>query len=668
MMKRCAPYALASSVSLITFLVHLSSLRNDFTGWDDVRFITENPHIRSMNAAFFRWAFFDFQWSNWYPLTWMSHALDYALWGANPVGHHLTSITLHAINTFLVVALTVRLLHVANEETVKKGLLPYLNERAMLITGGVAGMLFGLHPMHVESAAWIAERKDVLCALFYVLSVMTYSYAVTQPSRTGGPRQGSELFSNKYYLLSLGFFALALLSKPMAVTLPLVLLVLDWYPFDRMPSFRKAVTALVEKLPFIALSLAASILTILAQRAGGAMVVMQFVPLSARLLVAVKALIAYLGKMTVPLKLIPFYAYPENITLYSWEYLSALALVSGITIVCVLMVRKQKLWLSAWGYYVVTLLPVLGIVQVGGQSMADRYTYLPSLGPFLIAGLAVAAGAEKLYTAMRRKLVAAVIMTALAGLLLASLSLMTVKQIGIWKNGITLWSSVIEQEPTRSPRAYNNRGLVHLQANRFADAINDYTMAITQNPSYDEAYLGRGQAYLGLGQSAKAIDDLTRALELKPSYYEAYNSRGIALQGMGRIDEAIRDYSTALEIRPSDPRLHNNRGIVYFKAGKYNESIADYTAAIALEPSSFTSYNNRALALKKMGRLHEAIDDCTAAIAREPKFVNAYLNRGNLYLGTKNRVLAEKDFQQACDLGSQAGCTAVRRHKQERIF
>jgi protein O-mannosyl-transferase len=664
MMKRYVPYVLASSVSLITFLVYLSSLQNDFTGWDDVRYIIENPHIRSMNAAFFRWAFFDFHWGNWYPLTWVSHALDYALWGNNPAGHHLTSITLHAINTFLVIWMIMLLLRAADEVRVNSGLVPYFHERGVLITGGVTGLLFGLHPMHVESVAWIAERKDVLCMLFSVLSVTTYSYAVTPPERTGDSRQGMALFTEKRYLLSFSFFALALLSKPMAVSLPFVLLVLDWYPFSRIPSFKRAVTALVEKLPFIALSLAASILAVLAQRTGGAMVVMQSVPLSARLLVASKALIAYLGKMAVPLKLIPFYAYPESISLYSAEYLPALVLVGGITIFSVFMAKKQKLWLAAWGYYVITLLPVLGIVQVGGQSMADRYTYLPSLGPFLLTGLAAAVGAEKFYAAVRPKLAASIIMASLA-LLMVCLSLLTLKQIGIWKNGVTLWSAVIEQEPTRSPRAYNNRGLVHLQSGRFADAISDYTMAIMQNPSYDEAYLGRGQAYLGMGQSAKAIEDLTRALELKPSYFEAYNSRGIALLGMGRIDEAIRDYSRALEIRPSDPRLHNNRGIAYFRAGNYNESIADYTAAIALEPSSFTSYNNRALALKNMGRLHEAIEDCTAAITLEPKFVNAYLNRGNLYLGIKNRVLAEKDFQQACDQGSQTGCAALRRHRQQ---
>jgi hypothetical protein len=249
----------------------------------------------------------------------------------------------------------------------------------------VTGLLFGLHPLHVESVAWVSERKDLLCAMFYLLSIMAYmAYRTHKIYRT--------------YFLTLCFFILALMSKPMAVSLPFVLLILDWYPFKRTTSLETFRTSFIEKLPFIALSIGSSILTILAQKAGGAVVAIEAIPLQARILVAAKSLIAYLWKMILPLNLIPLYPYPQDVSLLSLGFLATVFLVTGITAACVLAARKEKLWMSVWFYYVVTLIPVIGIVQVGSQPMADRYTYLPSLGPFLIAGLITAGLYEKVGT------------------------------------------------------------------------------------------------------------------------------------------------------------------------------------------------------------------------------------------------------------------------------
>lgn len=661
MKKQYGTYALAASLALITFVVYVPALRNDFTGWDDAGYVLENPHIRSMNAAFFRWAFFEFYLSYWSPLTWMSHALDYAVWGLNPAGHHLTSVVLHAVNTFLVTVLTIKLLATRNAVRIRTGLRPYLPERSILVAGGVTGILFGLHPLHVESVAWIAERKDVLCALFYVLSILDYTRAVTAPHHVTARMPDDAGFFQKQLLRPLLFFGLALLSKPMAVSLPVVLLILDWYPFNRIRSLRSAGAVLVEKIPFFALSLFASILILIAQRTGGSMAMMEYTPLSSRLLVAVNALAHYLGKMAVPRQLIPFYAYPSEISLWSIEYLSALALVSGITVTCALIQKKQKLWSAAWAYYVVTLLPVLGVVQVGGVFMADRFTYLPSLGPFVIVGLVAAGGLEKARATIKPGIIAGILASALGSAMLLSLSLATVKQIGIWKNGITLWSYEIEQASSPVPLAFNNRGFVYLQTGQFGKAIDDYTAAIALNPSYSEAYHSRGQAFDAQGMVDRAIDDYTQALAWRPSYYEAYNSRGIAYQEQGRLNEAIADFSTAITLNPADSRIYNNRAIAFYKAGQFDKSLEDYSAAIALDPSLYTAYLNRSLVLKKMGQLAKAREDCNRAIALNPSFTDAYLNRGNIDLGLGNRDPALVDFQKACELGSEKGCEAAKK-------
>ena len=379
-------YNLAACVSLITFLVYIASLFNGFVNWDDPLYVTDNPHIQSLNFPFLKWAFFDFYFHLFIPLTWISLAFD-AVWGMSAVGFHLTNNILHAVNTFLVAVLVMRLVDVWKGKTTETGMTGFLNEQSTLITGGVAGLLFGLHPLHVESVAWVSERKDVLCAMFFLLSVMMYTkYALIRDA--GTVRETKSHFLNKLYLLSIGFYILALLSKPMAISLPAVLLILDWHPFKRIRSVRLFALAFVEKLPFIVLSLIDVMLNMHEVKGWKPLTIPTL--LSGRLLVAFKSIIVYLWKMVLPLNLIPYYPYPKNIAPFSKEYLFSIILVIVITVVCFIMAKKQKLFLSVWGYYVLTLVPVLGIVPLAGASMADRYTYLPSIGPFLLIGLSAA--------------------------------------------------------------------------------------------------------------------------------------------------------------------------------------------------------------------------------------------------------------------------------------
>ncbi len=600
-------YYLAVLAAFAALLVYLPALHNEFAELDDAVYVLKNPFIRSFDSTLFRWAFFHFYAANWHPLAWLSHALDYALWGLKPLGHHLTNIILHAVNTALVVLLAAKLLETAGDRSALHTPAPSLNDRTILITAGVIGLLFGLHPVHVESVVWVAERKDLLCAFFFLLSIMAYvKYADSQESGVGGrgpvknagEKSGSKKFlTNKHYLLTCCFFILALMSKPMAVTLPVVLLILDWYPLNRIRSFKNLWDAIVEKAPFLVLSILSSIVTMWAQQTGGAMKMMAIVPLSTRVLVAVQTLLTYLGKILVPVNLIPFYPYPRDASLYSFEYVSAIIMAIGITVACMVAARRQKAWLSAWGYYVITLVPVLGLIQVGEQSMADRYTYLPSLGPFFIAGLGTAWAARKTRWVKRGEAISlfpAVILTLSIAILL---SYATIHQVRLWRNGIMLWSSVIEREPTQVPFAY-----------RF-----------------------RGQAFEKAGQFDRAAADYRRAIALNPRFIETYN----------------------------------DLGLLYGRARLYEQAIEVFRRSISLDPGRASSYSNRGRTYFHLGRYDEALDDLNRAIALDDQFDVAYINRGELYYRTDKTALARADFQKACDLRNAIGCKALQQLMEE---
>jgi hypothetical protein len=537
--KKYFKYYLAAAVSAFVFLVYLAALGNEFVNWDDRQYLLGNPHILSFDLTFLRWAFFDFYAFNWHPLTWVSHALDYAVWGWDPFGHHLTNNILHAVNSFLVVVLVARLVESADDDP-----------RFTLIVAGTTGVLFGLHPIHVESVAWVAERKDLLCALFYLSSSAAY-LKYTSASLSPGVR-GEK---TRWYLLALCFFILALMSKPMAVSLPVVLLLLDWYPLKRTSPRSSLRIAFIEKLPFIAFGLLSSLLTILAQQSGGAVQSADEYLLSMRVFTAAKALVAYLGKLIVPVDLVPFYPYPEDISIFTTEYLFVIALPLLITAACLVTAKKQKLLTSVWGYYVATLIPVLGIVQVGGQSMADRYMYLPSLGPFLIAGLGVAWVSRKAHAMEKLGLLVKVVAASVMILAVVSLTYLTLKQIHIWKNSIALWTYVIEKEPGKVRRAYMNRSAAFCEIGQYDKAIADYDMAVAIAPLDPDVYYGRGLVYFEIRQFDKAIVDHSIAITLSQDGGEGFFGlkfiffdRGLAYLQIGERGLALEDFRKACDL------------------------------------------------------------------------------------------------------------------------
>jgi protein O-mannosyl-transferase len=586
-------YYLAASISMMTFIVYLASLKNDFVDWDDGLYIFENPHIHSFDLTFLKWAFFDFYASNWHPLTWLSHAFDYAVWGLNPFGHHLTSVILHAINTFFVTLLSIRLIDTAQGSTLQEGIRTAQNEISTLIAAGTAGFLFGLHPLHVESVAWIAERKDLLCALFFLLSIIAYiKYALHEMQES--PREGSPFspLFNKRYLFSFGFFIAALLSKPMAVTLPIVLLILDWYPLQRMKTGNALWKTIMEKLPFIALSLISSILTIIAQKSGGAIATIESLPISVRMLVAAKSLIDYLIRMALPFNLIPFYPYPRagGVSIDGPAYLLSIVFLTGFTLLCIFLAKKQKFWLSAWSYFVITLLPVLGIMQVGSQATADRYTYLPSIGPFLIMGVAVSQTVTKVNAHKGMLIAFRVLIAAMAIFIMVSLASLTLKQIRTWRNTTVLWTHAIETSPGIT-NAYLNRALNFKRRGLLDEAVQDYKAAISLDSDGFIAHYNLGNIYLSEERIDESIAQYQMALHAKPGYAECHNNLGIAFNDKGWTDRAIEQYQIALALKPDYAEGHYNLGQAYITKGLLDKAIEQFKTAVYLEPNN-QDFNN----------------------------------------------------------------------------
>ena len=652
-------YCLAGLAALITFGAYLASLQNSFIAeWDDGEYVLNNFHIHSFTMAFLKWASLDFYASNWFPLTWISYALDYSLWGLNPLGYHLTNNILHAANTFIVVCLVVRLQRILKETDQGSRVTSLLSGRAILVTGGVTGLLFGLHPAHVESVAWIAERKDLLCALFFLLSITMYTRYVNRVGEDIAQKKWMRFFF-KEYQLTLGFFVLSLLSKPMAVSLPVVLLILDWYPLRRILSLKALYAALVEKLPFIALSLISSVLTILAQKSGGAIVSVEYVPLSERLLVVARSLITYLWKMVAPRNFIPYYPYPKNISLASPEFVLAVALVIGITVCCVLVAGRNRLWLTAWGYYVATLLPVIGIVQVGSQSMADRYTYLPGLAPFLIIALGTSWLWEKIISQKRWRFIASALFLAGAMATCVGLSYTTISQIKIWKNGLSLWSYVIEKEPGQVSIAYTNLGSVYQKMGQYDKAMENFDKALSLDQGDYLAYLNRGSIFDKLGRLDNAIESYNKAIMLHPNAYEAYFNRGLTYSKIGNLPRAIEDFQKAIALNPNEYRAYNNIGVLYSDGGMYDKAIESFSRCVEINPDYAIAYNNRGLNYSFIDRYDRAIEDFTAAIRLDPNNDSAYFNRANMYLRTGRRVQAEADYRRACELGNSDSCNTL---------
>lgn len=550
--------------ALITFIVFLSSLQNGFVNWDDDLYVYENQGIRTLDLSFFIWSFTANVGSLWHPITLFSLALDYAIWGINPLGCHLTNIFFHALNTSLVFILV--------NKIVKGYDLCRSNKRA-LVTGFVTSLLFGIHPLHVESVVWISERKDVLSAFFFLLSLLAYLKYATS----------IDFKRTISYIVCLTLYILALMSKPMVVTFPLVLLLLDFYPLKRLLATGERIKSVfMEKVPFFGLSILSSAITIWIHHSIGGLKTFETLPFIMRILTAIRSYIFYLIKIVFPFNLAPLYPYPAKIDFLNLEYLVYFISFTAI-LYFIWLLRKSKIFLAILFYYAITLLPVIGLIQAGEQAAADRYTYLPSLSPFLLIGLGIGYLFERYSEKRYGILIVITSLFLLSGMLINR----TLTQITIWHDSITLWSHEIKIFPNAVDKAYFNLGAAYNSIGDYSKSINSYDIGIKLNQYDAKAYFNRGFAYDKLRNYQLAIKDYSTAIDLDPLYVDAFNNRGTISNNLGYKQPAIADLNRAIEIHPQYAMAYYNLGLVYSQLGNNELSSIYYKKAADLEPGLF---------------------------------------------------------------------------------
>jgi hypothetical protein len=527
------------AVAAVTFLCFSPALRNGLLSWDDAGYILQNTHIHRLDLATVRWAFGEFYLNYWAPLTWLSLALDWAAWGPNPVGYHLTNVILHALNAGVVFLVALELLR-AHARTAGPAAAP---ARGAVPTAALAALLFAIHPLRVESVAWATERKDVLALLFGLLAILAYLRHAARERPRDAPPAAPAPFGG-LYALAIASFALSLLCKTLLVTLPVILLVLDGFPLRRLER-RTAARLILEKVPFLVLGGLTSAVAMASQ--SGVIFTFEQIDLATRVLNAFHSVAAYLRLTVWPLDLSPFYVHPWHIEGLGAKYGVAIVVVLLATAGAVWARRRWPMLLAAWLVYLVALAPFLGLTQVGPQAMAGRFTYFAGLPLALALAVGVAAAAGRL--AGSRPATAA-LAAALAAVLLASAAL-TVREISFWRDDVALWSRVIELRPDTG-RAYYERSFAYETRGELRPALADVeqALAIATRKGYralHELYGARARIRAGLEELDAAVADYTAALESAWGEERAQllQERGDVLRRQGKLELAERDFAQA---------------------------------------------------------------------------------------------------------------------------
>jgi protein O-mannosyl-transferase len=601
--------AVCAGLLLLTAFVFGATVHHGFVNYDDEPYVVENPHVaRGLTVEGLRWAFTQSHASNWHPLTWVSHMADVELYGVtHPGGHHLTSVLLHAATAVIL-------------------FLVLLQMTTALWPSAFASALFAVHPLHVESVAWVAERKDVLSGLFFVLTLAAYVRYVQRPPSIGS------------YLLVAGLFTLGLLSKPMLVTLPFVLLLLDYWPLERFsppatsddpPDLGRSRVAavrrlVIEKLPLLALAIALALVTYVVQESARGS--LSNVSLSSRVANALSSYVAYLWQFVYPAHLAVFYPHPGD-TLPAWRIAGACLVLGLVSAATLIWRRRHPYLLVGWLWYLGMLVPVIGLVQVGSQAMADRYTYLTQIG----LSIAVAWGAMHLAgsSSFRRRLGAVV-----ACVVLVILSAAALRQVSHWRDSETLWTHALVST-SRNHEAHNHLARALAARGETDAAITHYRQALEIRPDFVEAHNNLGNALAARGANAAAIEQYTAALRIKPDYVEAHNNLGLALADRGELETAVAQYRRALALDPEFAAAHYNLGNVLAARDEIDAAIVHYEKALHVRPDFAEVHNNYGTLLASRGQADAAIAHYQKALAINPQFSSA---RRNLAL-----LLAERN-------------------------
>ena len=582
---------------------------------DDNIYITENSHIKSgLNLDSILWAFNTTYAEFWHPLTWLSLMFDYQLYGLNAGGYHITNIILHLLSTLLLFWLFIRM------------------------TGAVwksafVSVFFALHPLHVEAVVWISERKDVLSTFFWMLTLCLYVFYTGKPAI-------------KRYLLVLFSFILALLSKPMVVTLPVIMILLDYWPLNRFELQKGNLIKwqLKGKTPFFVLSAVFSIITIYAQyKPVGRDLKFSMI---SRLANALVSFITYLEKTFWPHDLAVFYPFPHEIP--ALHVLVAALLILVITAVVIVAMKRLPYLFTGWIWFTITIAPVIGIIPIGDFAMTDRYHYIPSIGIAII----LAWGIPSLIKVEQpgKKILF------LAGMIfLTIIAFLSWKQCGYWENDIKLFNHTL-QATKNNYLAHINLGYVLFKEGKNQEAIDHYNKAIQIMPGNILIYNNRGNAYAKSGRYELALQDFNEAIRLKPDYTDSYFNRGNIYHELGQYQKAVDDLNKAIQLNPDNYLIYFNRGNANINLGRHQLAIDDFSKSVRLKPDYADAYNNRAFIYLNLGQYQQAISDYSKAIGLKPDYADAYNNRAFVYLNQGDIVSGCRDAKQACELGN---CTTL---------
>lgn len=600
------------ALAILTAVVYAQLRQHGFIHFDDDEYIYANPHVATgLSRANIAWAFTAYYSNNWHPITWISHMIDCQLFGLDPGAHHAMGAALHGLNAILVFVLLWRL-------------------TGALWRSAIVAAVFAVHPMHVESVAWASERKDVLSTCFGLLTLLTYAAYAKRPRVAA-------------YLLVLLLFALGIMSKPMLVTLPFVMLLLDYWPLHRFGGATRerrpgSATSpgglLLEKLPMLAIVVASSILTLTAQSRGGVVISINEIPLAMRGTNALVSFVRYAVKLVLPLTQAFYYPYAKQ---------PQVLLAVGATIVLIGVsawcwrCRRERPWaIVGWLWYVGTLVPVIGLVQVATQSIADRYTYIPSIG---LSILIVWGLGELAQRAPRLR-------PALIGLAAVALIAMAAKahaQAGYWRDGITLFTrdTQVVHDNVLGERLL---GVALSDAGRYAEAIPRFENVLRIHPQDALSWFDIAVNRDRMSDSTAAEAAYRTALALDPNRIEARYNLATMLSRLGHVNEAIAQFDSTVRQRPDYAEAFNNLGNALSKAGRDSEAVLRYRDAIRLNPGYAQAYNNLGTIDHRYGRDQEALEDYAQALRINPAFAEAELNTGIIYLARNDTTAAREHF------------------------
>lgn len=592
-------------IAISTFIAYSSALTGQFTNWDDLVYVVDNPLLKTFSLQSISRLLTENYMGNYHPLTMLSLAVDRAIFGLNPFMFHLNNLLVHIVNSFLVLIFIRRL-------------------TGNLHIGAIAGLIFGLHTFHVESVAWISERKDVLYTMFYLLALIFYLEFIKQRSV-------------KWFVLSLLVFLLSCLSKGQAVTLSPTLVLLDIFLGRKWLSM----PVLLEKVPFFAFSLIFGIVAINAQAGADATVVANF-PLYERFAIASYGLVMYILKLILPFSLSSYYGYPligegEGLPVFYWFFvLPALTFIAA----WVYSYKKSKVVFLGVGLFLVNIFTLLQLLPVGKAIMADRYVYVPSIGfSFLIGWYVVH---QRWFS--RRELGYFAI-----GSYALLLGFLTFQRGKVWADSVTLWSDVIEKNP-EVVIAYYNRGNVYMNSDAYERAIQDFSTCVKLDPTHWEAYINRGVTKTKQKDFVSAIGDFDAALSIDSTILKAYINRANALRMLKDYDRALVDYNKAGRIKPDMAELYLNRSILKFEMKDIDGSLIDLDMALHLDSKYLSAFINRAYIKKEKGDYSGSLADYTSAIELNPGNSDLYNNRGNVYFLAGDMTAALNDYNQSIQL------------------